>query len=81
VLATIVAMFSHPTLASCDEDTIDKVSHDGDLIILNSGESYDVDAGDDVTASLWTEGDDVVICGYTMINKDQQGEKIGVTPH
>jgi hypothetical protein len=67
--------------AACYEDTIDTVSEDGDLIVLTSGLAFDVLGGDDVTAALWTEGDDVLICGSTMINKDENGEKVEVTPH
>jgi hypothetical protein len=37
--------------------------------------------GDDATAAAWTEGDSVLVWGDTMINKDQNGEKIDVTPH
>jgi hypothetical protein len=57
------------------------VSEDGDLIVLVSGEAYDVMAGDEVTAALWQEGDDVLVCDGTIINKDESGEKIEVTPH
>ena len=48
--------------------------------ILTSGESYDVMAGDTATAAQWHEGDDVLVCGDTIINKDEHGEKIEVTP-
>jgi hypothetical protein len=77
----LVALSAHGALAACDEDTIDEISEDGDLIVLSSGNSYDVDAGDESTASSWTENNDVLICDDAMINKDQNGEKISVTPH
>lgn len=71
-----------PAAASCEEATIDTVSEDGDLIVLSSGEAYDVMAGDDVTASVWLSGQDVLVCDDdTIINKDENGEKVEVTPH
>ena len=64
--------------AACDEDTIETVSPDGDLIVLASGQTYDVAPGDDVTAAVWQEGDDVLICEDTIIDN---GEYVDVTPH
>jgi hypothetical protein len=79
----VMAAFSlaEPAFAACDEDTIDTISEDGDLIVLSSGESYDVAPGDETTAALWQEGEDVLVCGDTIINKDENGEKVEVTPH
>jgi hypothetical protein len=76
-----VCMAATPAIASCEADTIETVSDDGDLIIMLSGDAFDVAAGDDVTAATWLEGEDVLICGDTIINKDERGEKIEVTPH
>jgi D-lyxose ketol-isomerase len=70
-----------PAWAACDEDTIETVSEDGDLIILTSGQDYDVTPGDDATASLWLEGQSVLVCGDTIINKDDDDEQVEVTPH
>ena len=71
----------HPATASCDEDTIDTVSEDGDFIVLSSGDSFDVASGDEATASTWNEGDSVLMCGDVIINKDDSGAKVGVAPH
>ena len=68
-------------MASCDEDTIETISDSGDLIILTSGLAFDVLPGDDATASTWLENEDVLIRKDVIINKDQHGEKIEVTPH
>jgi hypothetical protein len=67
--------------AYCDEDSIETVSPSGDLIVLASGETFDVVAGDEATAAQWQEGDDVLVCGDMIINKDENGERIEVTPH
>jgi hypothetical protein len=81
LLLLFACSLAEPAWAACDDDTIDTLSEDGDLIVLSSGESYDVAPGDETTASTWQEGDDVLVCGGTIINKDENGEKIEVTPH
>jgi hypothetical protein len=81
ICAAAFLMTAAPAMASCDEDTIDTVSEDGDLIVLSSGGSFDVMAGDEVTASTWNEGDTVLMCGDVIINKDDNGAKIDVSPH
>jgi len=70
-----------PAGAACENDTIETISEDGDLIIVASGQAYDVSAPDQSMASLWQEGDSVRICGGTMINTDERGESIKVAPH
>jgi hypothetical protein len=47
--------------------------------IMQSGHVYKVDSVDSVDTQLWLSGDDVLICGDMMINKDEQGEKASVT--
>jgi hypothetical protein len=69
-----------PARAACDKDTIDTISEDGDLIVLSSGTSYDVADDDQSTAASWQEGDDVLVCGHTMIDKNQGG-KVHVSAH
>jgi hypothetical protein len=81
VLAATILFCSAIAFAACDEDTIDTISPDGDLIVLTSGASYDVDPGDQTTAALWQEGDEVLICGDTIVDKDQGGERVEVTEH
>jgi hypothetical protein len=81
LLIVICLLLAQPSWAACHEDTIDTISEDGDLIILTSGQSYDVSPGDDATAALWQEGDDVLVCGDTIIDKDQSGERVEVTLH
>ncbi|MGH6879098.1 MAG: hypothetical protein ACREHV_17195 [Rhizomicrobium sp.] len=78
---SVVILSVTPAFASCDEETIDTVSEDGDMIVLTNGQSFDVVGGDEVTASLWMEGQDVLVCDDTMINKDENGEKVEITPH
>ncbi|MEW6437235.1 MAG: hypothetical protein AB1508_08695 [Pseudomonadota bacterium] len=82
LLAAALALAPHPAFAGCDQDTIQTVSEDGDLIVLQSGASYDVDLGDQATASQWTENQDVLVCrGSKIINKDENGESIDVLEH
>jgi hypothetical protein len=46
---------------------------------MQSGRVYKVDSVDSVDTQLWLSGDDVLICGDVVINKDEQGEKASVT--
>ena len=62
----------------CDEDSIETIAEDGDLIVLASGAKIDVAGEDQPTAALWREGDDVLVCGRTVIDKDQGNERIRV---
>ncbi len=80
VLGLFVAAVA-PAREACDEDAIETIAEDGDLIVLASGEKYDVAIADQPTAALWQEGDDVLVCGRSMIDKDQGNERIKVRAH
>ena len=80
-LIIIVALAPHPAFAGCDADTIETISEDGDLIVLQSGLSYDVDLTDQSTAAQWSEHEDVLVCDDKIINKDENGEAVGVSQH
>jgi hypothetical protein len=75
------ASFIAPAWARCDRDSIETISEDGDLIILASGDKYDVAPSDEATAADWQEGDDVLVCGDTIIDRDRHGERVEVTAH
>jgi hypothetical protein len=77
----LTVYFAAPARAACDRETIDTISEDGDLIVLSSGASYDVRDDDQSKAADWQEGDDVLVCGHTIIDKNQGGERIGVSEH
>ena len=82
LLAALIALVPHPAFAGCDADTIETVSQDGDLIVLQSGASYDVDVSDQSTASQWTENQDVLVCrGRKIVNKDENRESVDVSEH
>jgi hypothetical protein len=81
LLAVTAFSLAQPAWAACDEDTIDTISRSGDLIVLSSGEAYDVAPGDEATAATWLESEDVLVCDDIIINKDENSEKIEVTPH
>lgn len=82
LLAAFIGLAPHPAFAACDEDTIQTVSRDGDLIVLQSGASYDVDESDQSTASEWSENQDVLVChGNKIVNMDENGESVDVSEH
>ena len=78
-VAAAALAFAAPALAACDEDSLETVSGDGDILIMQSGHIYRVGSGDTVDTQLWVSGDDVLICDDEMINKDERGEKASVT--
>jgi hypothetical protein len=81
VIVLLTVFLAMPARAACDKDTIDTISEDGDLIILSSGTTYDVHENDRSTAASWQEGDDVLVCGHTMTDKTQGGQKARVSVH
>ena len=60
--------------STCDDESIETVSDDGEVIATIEGHRYEVEAGDQPTASVWTEASDLLICetssGLKIINKD-----------
>jgi hypothetical protein len=80
VVVLLTVSFAMPAWAACDKDMIDTISEDGDLIVLSSGTTYDVAEDDQSKAAGWQEGDDVLVCGHTMIDKNQGG-KVRVSAH
>ena len=58
----------------CDDESIESVSDDGEVITTIEGHHYEVEAGDQATASVWVEASDLLICetssGLKLINKD-----------
>ena len=49
---------------------IDAVLSDGEVIKLEDGSLWEVDAGDQATAALWLAMTDVVVCDAKIINTD-----------
>jgi hypothetical protein len=75
----------------CEKDSLSDVSGSGAILEMLSGQIYRFDDVDQVDSALWLATDDVVlICTksvvykgkplklYTVINKDQSGEEVGV---
>jgi hypothetical protein len=54
------------------------VSDDGDIIKLEDGSIWEVDAGDTVDSALWLPTTNVIVCEDKLINTDDN-EKIGAT--
>jgi hypothetical protein len=66
--------------ASCEDDSILSVSSDGAILRMLSGDVFEVDPLDRVDTALWLPTEDVVVCDDEfVINKDENGEKAGVT--
>jgi hypothetical protein len=75
---------------SCFEDSLDKVTRDGEILVMMSGAIFRVMAGDAIDSALWLPPSDVLICPksinvggrlafyYEIINTDE-GEKVTAT--
>jgi len=79
-LLVLAAMGFQARAESCDDDTIDKVSDDGEIITMLSGAAFRVRLGDQVDAALWMSTEDVLICKdeTEIINKDENNERASV---
>jgi hypothetical protein len=74
--------------ANCKHDTLWTVSSDGQILIMLSGEVYEVLPGDEIDSQLWLPPSEVIICNktlkvkgklwkyYEIINLDEK-EKVG----
>ncbi len=77
-----IALIAPRAVASnCEDDTTESVSSSGEIIKMQSGHVYEVNAGDTVDSALWLAVEDVLVCelgGDTVqiINTDEDGEKI-----
>jgi hypothetical protein len=83
LILLVVFSFSYvtPAWTECIKDSIAVVLPDQDLIMLNTSGTYVIVGTDLATAAHWQIGDAVLVCGDTIINKDEDGEKIQVTLH
>ncbi|HEU5336584.1 MAG TPA: hypothetical protein VFU27_11500, partial [Terriglobales bacterium] len=78
VAFVVLFLLSLPLLASCDEEDINTVAKDGEIIVLTDGSAWESD--DPGTSSTWLSADTVLVCNdAVMINKDEDGERVGVT--
>jgi len=51
---------------------IDTVSDDGEIVILEDGSVWEIDADDSSTSAGWTSSDDIVACDDKLINTDEK---------
>jgi hypothetical protein len=65
--------------AACEDDTLESVSDGGEILIMISGEVFQVNPIDQVDTALWLAADDVLICDDIIVNTDENGEKISAT--
>lgn len=63
---------------ACETTTIEEVLGDGSIIKLQDGTIYQVNTGDESTASMWTSLTEVVVCDDKIINTEDN-ESIEVT--
>jgi hypothetical protein len=78
-LITLAAALTVGALAQ-DRETIQSVTEGGEVIILQDGSAWQVDASDRIDTALWQTGDDVVVVNDdAMINVDENGERAEVT--
>jgi hypothetical protein len=57
---------------------IDSVSDEGDIVKLEDGSIWEVDAADTVDSALWLPTTEIVACGDKLINTDDN-EKVSAT--
>ena len=57
---------------------IDSVMSNGEIVKLEDGSLWQVDAVDTIDTALWLPISDVIVCGDKMINTDDN-ETVGVT--
>lgn len=55
---------------------VDAVAADGELVILEDGSVWQIDAVDAIDAMLWLPTEQVIICPGELINSDN-GDKVG----
>jgi len=55
---------------------IDKVMSDGELVKLEDGSVWQVDAGDEIDSALWLPTSDIIACDGKLINTDDN-ETVG----
>lgn len=81
MVALVLSLVSTAAMAKdCEDDSIQSVSESGDVIIMESGAEYQVDAADQVDTRLWQTGDDVIVCDDDeIVNKDESGETASVS--
>ena len=73
-------ILSAPGFASNCEDGhwIESVSDNGDIVKLEDGSIWEVNAGDAIDSSLWLPMSDIVACDDKLINTDDK-EKVSAT--
>ena len=78
--------------ATCEDDSVDSVSDDGEILKTLSGHVFEVMAGDSIDSALWLTTEDLLICPqppiqfqgksvviYKIINTDSNNEKVDAT--
>jgi len=88
LFAMLLFGFNVSYSANCKDDTLWEVSRDGEILIMLSGEVYEVLHGDEIDSQLWLPPSEVIICKkslkikgklwkyYEIINLDES-EKVG----
>lgn len=74
----LLGLLCTPAAAGCEQDTIRSVVDDGGVIVLLSGQIYQVDSVDKIDSALWLTAEDVLVCDDKMINIDEDGENVAI---
>jgi hypothetical protein len=64
----------------CERATIQSVSSDGLVIVLDNGSVYRVADTDQGISVLWVPFDDVEVCYDVIVDDDRDEEKVKVSP-
>jgi hypothetical protein len=67
VLAIWTVDVSYTNAESCYEDSLDKVTRDGEILVMMSGAVFRVMAGDAIDSALWLPPSDVLICPKSLV--------------
>jgi len=65
------------SFADCSSDYIKSKASDGSVVILESGDAWEIDQIDRITSRLWLPMDDVIVCDNDSIIHKDDGEKVG----
>jgi hypothetical protein len=58
---------------ACDSGHwVDSVAADGQIVILEDGSVWQIEAGDEINTALWLPTTDITVCAGRLINTDDE---------
>ena len=71
VAAFLLAVFATPAIADCEGGHwIQSISPGGEIVILDDGSIWKVEATDMIDSALWLPTTNIVVCDDKLINTD-----------